>query len=69
MSEFNQEQQEELDYIIKEMREEGEGSRGVFYDNFGSAISPSLLLLAQLLEDSLDKNNALTVARKLYRGY
>lgn len=36
--------------IIRELREEGEGSRGMFYELYGSAITPALLPLADLFE-------------------
>lgn len=69
MNILNDEQQRELDAIIEEMKEEGEGSRGIFYENFGSSISSALLPLAKLIEESPDKETALKVALLLSRGY
>lgn len=69
MNTLSSEEQQELEEIINEMREEGEGSRGIFYENFGSAIRSSLVPLAELLEQSTDKAKALEVARKLRQGY
>lgn len=45
--------EEKIEIILdqaKELREEGEGNRGVFYELYGSAIHPSLVPLAELLE-------------------
>lgn len=42
------------DDIIRTMKEEGEGSRGVFYENYGSGINPVLVPLAELLDATKD---------------
>lgn len=57
--------------VIEEMREEGEGSRGAFYEAWGSGISNLLLPLAELLEDASDSNPELVekITRGLYNGY
>lgn len=66
-----QDNQSLVDEIINEMKEEGQGSRGVFYENFGSGIQASLLPLAELLEVSREAHPALVeqVAIALERGY
>lgn len=58
------------DYI-DEMKEEAAGSRGVFYENFGSAIREILNPLSTLLEQTKDDYPELVeeIARKMYRGY
>lgn len=68
-NDLTQEEQEKLDDIIDLMIEEGTGSRGVFYENFGSSISKTLIPLAEILKESPDKKKALEVAISLYRGY
>lgn len=45
--------QTELTERIAEMKEEGEGSRGQYYELYGSAIQPALSPLAQLFEAAL----------------
>jgi len=39
-----------------ELREEGEGNRGAFYELYGSAIHPSLIPLADLLEATAESH-------------
>lgn len=62
---------ERVTRIIQDMREEGEGSRGVFYENFGSGIQAALVPLAALLELSHHDYPELVeqVAIALERGY
>lgn len=69
MSNLTDEEQKELDNIIELMVEESEGSRGVFYENFGSSIRNTLKPLAEILQESPNKKKALEVARMFYRGY
>jgi len=69
INDLTPEEQETFDNIINLMKEEGSGSRGVFYENFGSSIRNTLVPLAEILEESPDKQKALEVATSLYRGY
>lgn len=54
--------------IIRELREEGEGSRGTFYENYGSSIKPTLTPLADLLEAAQEEHPDLVkrVAEAIY---
>lgn len=54
--------------IIEEMCAEGEGARGVFYENYGSGIMPALTPLSTLLEEVRESHPELVedIARKLY---
>lgn len=58
----------ETENIISELREEGTGSRGVFYENYGSAIRFLLVPLAELLEATKHEHPELTdrVADSIY---
>lgn len=47
--------------MIPGIIQEGKGSRGLFYENFGSAITPLLLPLADVLESTEDKPVAFEV--------
>lgn len=55
--------------IIRELRAEGEGERGVFYENYGSGIHATLLPLADLLNAAQDEHPELVarVASSIYR--
>lgn len=61
----------DIDDIIAEMREEGTGSRGTFYESWGSGIREILVPLADLLEASKDEHPELVnkVATGMQRGY
>ena len=56
--------------IIDEMEEEGSGSRGLFYENFGSGIRNTLSPLAELLNQTKDEHPELVtkVAQAISRG-
>ena len=61
----------DIDDVLGEMREEGTGSRGRYYEAWGSGIRELLVPLADLLEASKDEHPELVnkVATGLYRGY
>lgn len=61
----------EAEDIIQEMHDEGNGNRGVFYENFGSGIQSVLTPLSELLKESQDEHPELVkqIAQAMYRGY
>lgn len=58
----------ETENIISELREEGTGSRGTFYENYGSSIHPLLVPLAELLDATKHEHPELAdrVAESIY---